>query len=187
MRFLQCLVIPIVAVVVSVAPAEAVTIRDLIELSRAGLGDEVLIELIAVDGSVFNLDAATIRELKASGVSEKVILAMLRAGRAPLPPAPVFERSDPPDITVDVPPPTIIVQQSPPVVVNVPVPVPYFVPVAVRDHGRRHRAVVDHHHDTTPAPGRFINDGFRPSSMPHGNVEAILHLPKKTCWGNVCW
>ena len=37
--------------------ALAVSTRDLIELSKAGLGDEVLVALIEADGTVFNLDA----------------------------------------------------------------------------------------------------------------------------------
>lgn len=167
--------------------AEAVTVRDLIELSRAGVSEEVLIELIAVDGSVFNLDAATLRELKTAGVSDKVIMAMLRAGRAPTPPPPsVPAPPDTPDIHVDVPPPTIVVQQAPPVIVNVPVP--YYVPIVVGDH----RRVIDRHSarraDTTPtlAPGRQFINTFG-AGVPKGHVEAILHRPKTTCWGNVCW
>ena len=56
----------------------AVSTRDLIELSKAGLGDEVLVALIEADGTVFNLDAPKILELRAAGVSERVITAMLR-------------------------------------------------------------------------------------------------------------
>jgi hypothetical protein len=174
------------------ARAEAVTVRDLIELSRAGLSDDVLIELIAVDGSVFNLDAATLRELKAGGVSEKVILAMLRAGRTPVPlPAAAPEMPEAPTIQVDVPPPTIVIQQAPPVVVNVPVP--YYVPVVVPDGHRRRRIdrIPDRHPhfvDATPStvPGRQFINTFG-AGVPMGHVEAILHRPKTTCWGNVCW
>ena len=57
--------------------ARAVSTRDLIELSKAGLGDEVLVALIEADGTVFNLDAPKILELRAAGVSERVITAML--------------------------------------------------------------------------------------------------------------
>jgi hypothetical protein len=62
-----------------------VSTRDLIELSKAGLGDEVLVALIEADGTVFNLDAPRILELRAEGVSERVITAMLRNGSRPLP------------------------------------------------------------------------------------------------------
>ena len=74
--------IALVAVVVLAAGrAEAVTIRDLIELSKAGLGDEVLIALIEVDRQVFNIDAATLKKMKEAGVSETVIVALIRSGR----------------------------------------------------------------------------------------------------------
>jgi hypothetical protein len=65
-----------------------VSTRDLIELSRAGLGDEVLVALVEADGTVFSLDAPRILELRAAGVSERVITAMLKnASRASAPPA----------------------------------------------------------------------------------------------------
>src|SRR4051794_5674637 len=60
------------------ATAWAVSTRDLIELSKAGLGDEVLVALIEADGTIFNLDAPKIPQLRAEGVSERVITAMIR-------------------------------------------------------------------------------------------------------------
>ena len=48
--------------VLAAGRAEAVTIRDLIELSKAGLGDEVLIALIEVDRQVFTIDTATLKK-----------------------------------------------------------------------------------------------------------------------------
>ena len=60
--------IALVAVfVLAAGRAEAVTIRDLIELSKAGLGDEVLIALIEVDRQVFNIDTATLKKMKEAG------------------------------------------------------------------------------------------------------------------------
>ena len=61
--------------------AEAVSVRDIIELSAAGLSDEVLVALIGVDGTVFSLDARQLLELKSAGVRDPVLLAMLRSGR----------------------------------------------------------------------------------------------------------
>jgi hypothetical protein len=66
-------------------PAWAVSTRDLVELSKAGLGDDVLVALIEADGTVFNLDAPRILQLRAEGVSERVITAMIR--NAPHPPS----------------------------------------------------------------------------------------------------
>jgi len=63
--------------------ADAVSLRDLIELTRAGLSDEVLVALVEADDTTFNLDAPKILELRAAGVSERVIIAMLRKRPAP--------------------------------------------------------------------------------------------------------
>jgi len=65
--------------------ASAVSTRDLIELSKAGLGDEVLVALIEADGTIFNLDAPKILELRGAGVSERVITAMLKNTRRDAP------------------------------------------------------------------------------------------------------
>jgi hypothetical protein len=126
--------------------AQAVTIRDIIELTRAGLGDEVLLALIEVDGRVFTIDTDTLTRLKKAGVSEKVIVALVRSGRTipqDVPTAPVSAteselgsstgRSSMPDVVYVQQPPTTIVHE-----VAVPVPVYVTVPVAVgHGHGRR--------------------------------------------------
>ncbi len=64
-------------------PAHAgdLTVHDVIELHRAGLGDEVLIPLIEVDGGPFELTQADLLDLKAHGLSDRVIGALVRAGR----------------------------------------------------------------------------------------------------------
>src|SRR4029078_9546867 len=72
--------------------AEALNIRDIIELSKADLSDQVLIALIEVDRGVFSVDTDTLKKLKNEGVSDPVIVAMIRSGRMPAPavqPAPV--------------------------------------------------------------------------------------------------
>src|SRR5579859_7005585 len=75
--------VAIVALVVSLAAgrAEAVTVRDVIELSKAGLSDSVLLTLIDVDRSVFSIDTDALKQLKSAGVSDAVIVAMIRSGR----------------------------------------------------------------------------------------------------------
>jgi hypothetical protein len=65
--------------------ADAVTVRDIIELSKAGLSDDVLLALIEVDRSVFSIDTKTLKQLKDSGVKDAVIVAMIRSGRTPAP------------------------------------------------------------------------------------------------------
>src|SRR5918999_3961538 len=60
------------------ASASAVTVRDIIELTKAGLTDDILIALIDADRTVFSLDKSEILELKKAGVSKAVMLKMLR-------------------------------------------------------------------------------------------------------------
>src|SRR5258708_16272629 len=73
---------------VAAGRAQAVTIRDVIELSKAGLSDPVLLALIEVDRGVFPIDTATMKQLKEGGVSEAVIVAMIRSRRTPSAPEP---------------------------------------------------------------------------------------------------
>jgi len=109
--------------------AEALTFSDVIELTRAGLGEEVLLALIEVDRSVFPIDAASIKRLKEAGVNERVIMAMIRSGRE-VPTAQDQTPVDPQPVPV-APPVVVIEHQEPPVVREVPVAVPVFVPVPV--------------------------------------------------------
>src|SRR5258708_34256714 len=91
---------------VAAGRAEAVTIRDVIELSKAGLSDQVLLALIDVDRGVFTMDAPTVKQLKEAGVSEAVIVAMIRSGRTPQAEQPALARelatpSDPGATVID--------------------------------------------------------------------------------------
>jgi hypothetical protein len=112
--------------------AEAVTIRDVIELSKAGLSDQVLLALIEVDRGVFAIDTATLKQLKLEGVSEAVIVAMIRSGRTP--PA---QEPEPEPLPVNPyepqvrPEPEVIVIDHHDAPVQVPVAVPYPVAVPV--------------------------------------------------------
>ena len=136
------LIIPIIALLAG--SAEALTIRDVIELSRAGLGDEVLLALIEVDRGVYSIDPATLKQLKAAGVSERVIVALVRSGREQPPqPAPV------PLVDEQTPPPQVVVidhHEEPQVVERVrevPVAVPVYIPVTRSRHHRSVDASVD--------------------------------------------
>jgi hypothetical protein len=152
------------------AVAGAVSTRDLIELSRAGLGDEVLVALIEADGTVFNLDAPKILELRAAGVSERVITAMIRNGA----PAATTAARAATDVPATAPPP--LLPSTPPeqdgapyfVVIGEreptppPAPTPtYFLPWIPAWSGAQGRPA------RAPQPttgyrgfGRFINDGW---------------------------
>jgi hypothetical protein len=120
--------------------AEAVTIRDVIELTKAGLSDQVLLALIEVDRSVFAIDAATVKQLKDAGVSDPVIVALIKSGRTPrapepqpvLEPAPTYDppaRPEPEVIVID--------HHDAPAQAPVVVPYPVAVPVYVTAPSRR--------------------------------------------------
>jgi hypothetical protein len=108
--------------------AEALSVRDVIELSKAGLGESVLLALIEVDRSIFAIDTATLKQLKEAGVSDAVIVAMIRSGR----PAPAPDLADAPDPS---PVPQPQPMPEPQVVVidhhDAPAPAPVYYPVAV--------------------------------------------------------
>ena len=134
--------------------AEALTIRDIIELTRAGLGDEVLLALIDVDRGVYAIDTATLKQLKAAGVSEQVIVALVRSGREAPPepgPMPVAEDQSARQVVV-----IDHREQEPPQVVErireVPVAVPVYIPVAPV---RRHRSIDAPAHHSTFIPFQF--------------------------------
>jgi hypothetical protein len=67
----------------SLAVAGDLTLRDVIELHRSGLGDDLLISVIDADGGPFALTFADIQDLKSDGISERVITALVRTGARP--------------------------------------------------------------------------------------------------------
>jgi hypothetical protein len=130
MRRIAFLVLPLMTLFP--LPASALTVRDVVELTRAGLGEDIILALIEVDPSVFPIDAATLKTLKAAGVGERVIVAMIRSGRTqpPLstePVAPVvIEEARAPEPQV-----IVIEHHDAPQVREVPVAVPVYIPVPV--------------------------------------------------------
>ncbi len=71
------------------------TLRDVIELHRSGLGAELLVAVVEADGGPFTLGFADIQDLKAEGISERVIAALVRTGRS------ARERDDVPAVSVE--------------------------------------------------------------------------------------
>lgn len=73
-----------VALVLLLAPRSAsagdLTLRDVLELHRSGLGDELLVAVIDADGGPFQLTMADIFDLRTDGLSERVIAALVRTG-----------------------------------------------------------------------------------------------------------
>jgi hypothetical protein len=154
MRRARILIIALLCSVFTAVASEAVTLKEIIDLTKAGLGDDVLIALIEVDGGVFDIDAATLTRLKAAGVSEKVIVALVKSGRGR--PAPqeaqtltsVVAEQQAPEVRYVEGPSTTIVHE-----IAVPVPIYVGVPVAVRGrHGRSWDHLVPDRFTTTPPP-----------------------------------
>ena len=65
------------------ARAGDLTLRDVMELHRTGLGDDLLIAVIDADGGPFHLSFVDIQDLKSDGLSERVIAALVRTGARP--------------------------------------------------------------------------------------------------------
>jgi hypothetical protein len=167
--------IALLLLVLGAARADAVTVKDIIDLTRAGLGEEVLLALIEVDGGVFSIDAATLTELKRSGVSERVIEAMVRSGRMrpaePPPPPPVYYEPEPPQPPQ---PQVIVIEHERPVVEQVAVPYPVFVlPQNIHPRGKRTQIIGDQPLDPSP--------GFGAPTPPTSRPKA--HRPVYWGWG----
>jgi hypothetical protein len=147
---MQCRsLVAVLALAVSLAAgrAEAVTVRDVIELSKAGLSDSVLLALIDVDRSVFSIDPTTLKQLKSAGVSDPVIVAMIRSGRERVEEAmpPVAQEPAPQPAPQE--PAQPAAAQPAPYPIEIPIPVYIAVPVAP-SRGDGKRAVK---HDAVPA------------------------------------
>ena len=154
--FLAALLIP--------AAASAVTVRDIIELTKAGLSDDILTALIDADRTVFSLDKNEILALKKAGVSEAVLLKMIRSRRDFDAPTATQEQEMPPAIAVPQPavPEVVVIGGHAPPPVTVVVPQYFYVPYSIW-------GVPTHHPIRAPQPviapeyrgfGRFINDGW---------------------------
>jgi hypothetical protein len=162
MRAIRMLLI-LAALLVPVS-ASAVTVRDIIELAKAGLSDDILIALIDADRTVFSLDKSEILDLKKAGVSKAVMLKMLRTRTEFDAPAISQEVDATPVVVPQAPVPEVVVvgAQPPPPAVTVVVPQYFYVPYPIWGVSRRHQ--------TAPPPpvlapeyrgfGRFINDGW---------------------------
>jgi hypothetical protein len=147
------------AVVIGLAAppaASAVSLTDLVELTRAGLSDDVIVALIQTDRTIYDLDATTVLDLKRSGVSDAVVKALLANGRDAAPPG---QNAEAPLVA----PTLVIIGADPPPETSITVSPGYFW-VPAFGHGRRARG----RRHVEPQPfmrdagfGRFINDGFR--------------------------
>lgn len=83
------------------AAASALTLEDVVALAKAGVTDEVLVALIDRDRDVYHIEASELMTLKNAGVSQAVVLALLRSGRQQQPPAAVTLAAPPaPDLLI---------------------------------------------------------------------------------------
>jgi hypothetical protein len=67
--------------------ASALTVQEVVALSKAGISDEVLLTLIDRDKTIFTIDSDQLIALTRDRLSEKLVLAMLRSGRQEPPPS----------------------------------------------------------------------------------------------------
>jgi len=93
MRAAFCLLVVLALVPTS---ASAVSVQEIVWLSKAGVSEQVVLALIDRDKTIFAIDPAELVSLKDEGVSETIILAMLRSGRQPLPGAEQVEKTSSP-------------------------------------------------------------------------------------------
>jgi hypothetical protein len=64
------------------APASAVTVEEVVSLSKAGISEAVILALIDRDRTVFSIEPDELVALKRDGLSDKLVMAMLKSGRA---------------------------------------------------------------------------------------------------------
>ena len=151
-RFLLMLVL----LVCIPATASAVTIDEIVALSKSGVSEQVIVAVIERDQTLFTLPPALIMKLQREGLSDRILLALIKSGHPNEPPAPALAPSavmppaapPPPAVTVvghgPELPNTLTADATPywnlpvapsPMVIPVPVVVP--VPVAAPHSHRR--------------------------------------------------
>src|SRR5258708_38146147 len=135
------------------APAGAVTLAEVVALSKGGVSEQVIVALIERDQTLFSMSPDQLVKLQRDGLSDTILLALLKSGRpsdAPLPASPL--PVGPPQTAAAPPPPAVVVVGHSPEYPNtrtadlmpttdlpliqapiiVPVPVPYLVPRSER-------------------------------------------------------
>jgi hypothetical protein len=152
---LRTLVLALLFIAALPAPGRAVTLDDVVALSRQGVDASIVIAVIDADRTVFSLTPDQVVALKKQGVADAVIVKMLGTAREFAQPAP---------------PSLVIVGEQAPAPVAEPLPtivtIPYFVAIPGRGH-HDHRPPRLAPPPVTPQPrpgdggfGRFMNDGW---------------------------
>lgn len=164
MRTLAALAITLV--LAAPTRADALTLKDIVELFKAGLSDEVLVALIEVNKSIYSLEAETLKQLKADGLSDRVIIAVINSGRSGQPlPAPVAAVD--PEPAPEPAPPVVVIDHHSPAPVVVVQQVPVYVPVVVG------RSALRRAHDLTPTPASPYYTGQVQERAPRRAPEPV--------------
>jgi hypothetical protein len=73
----------LVVVLFALAPAvaKAASVEEVVRLSKSGVSDDVILALIDRDKTIFTIAPDDLLTLKSEGVSETVVVAMLKSGR----------------------------------------------------------------------------------------------------------
>ena len=142
-------VFALVLLLAAPAAARAVTVEDLIALSKAGVTADILIAVIDADRTVFTLTPDEIVLLTNAGVPSAVVVKMLGTAR---------------EFVEEVPPPLIVGNSPPPAAVVVPtyIGLPFFVPpvIGVPPPAVPPSLTLPHSMHSAPFGRRFINDGW---------------------------
>jgi hypothetical protein len=150
--------------------AAAVTVEEIVALSKAGLPDEVLTALIDADRTMFGLSAEQIISLKDAGVSSAVLLKMLASRREFEPPPPGATAGTETSTAQEVSRSHLLIvgshpqlpRSQPAAAVTVPYYYVPFTPYTIGAGGhRRSRHVTSRGGAPSAGFGRFINDGAR--------------------------
>jgi hypothetical protein len=67
------------------ARASAVTVQEIVSLTKAGVSEPVILALIERDRNIFTITPEQLLALQKEGLTDAVLLAMLRSGRQELP------------------------------------------------------------------------------------------------------
>jgi hypothetical protein len=79
--FLSTLGLAVLLAAARSAPLAAVTVQEIVSLSKAGVSDAVILALLDRDRSVLTIDPDELVALKREGLSDALIVAMLKNGR----------------------------------------------------------------------------------------------------------
>src|SRR5256885_6243377 len=90
-------------------PAGAVTLAEVVSLSKGGFSEQVILALIERDQTLFSLSSDQLVKLQREGVSDTILLALLKSGRPNDAPPPASSTLAAASQTAAAPPPPAVV------------------------------------------------------------------------------